>query len=192
MGGIPNWGVENVYGLIVEEEFLPAMVYVSTFIENDFYRRVTSGDNKPWISYELPRFALEELANWLWHRYLRNPREINRARREIVPREVRAETAVRKLKEMDEFLISKQDLHVIFISPKRKQTVNGGPKDHMVESLLEKYSVGVIYLLDDLNLLTASSEEKEGWYQDKAHLTDDGHLVWGRLMRAHLEKLGYL
>ena len=36
--GIPNWGVENVHALVVKEKFLPASVYVTTFIEDDFYR----------------------------------------------------------------------------------------------------------------------------------------------------------
>jgi hypothetical protein len=50
--GIPNWGVENVYGLVVQEKFLPAGVYITTFIEDDFYRGLQSGRNKPWIKYE--------------------------------------------------------------------------------------------------------------------------------------------
>lgn len=191
-GGITNWGVENVHGLIVGEQFLTARVYVTTFIENDFYRGLTSGNNKPWIRYELPRFALQELASFLWYKYVRNPREINQAELERVPRAVRAETAARKLKEMDEFLTSKGYRHVIFISPTRKQIVSGDPKDDMVESLLRKYNIGAIYLMDELTLLPTSTEQKDGWYQDNVHLTVRGHLVWGRLICSHLEKLGYL
>lgn len=32
------WGVENIYGLVVESEFRPAQIYVTVVSEGDFYR----------------------------------------------------------------------------------------------------------------------------------------------------------
>ena len=71
--GIPEWGVENVYGLVVEKQFLPAAIYVTTFIEDDFYRGLTLPENRPWIPYESPPSALHELAAFLWAKWFANP-----------------------------------------------------------------------------------------------------------------------
>lgn len=191
--GIPNWGVENVYGLVVEEKFLPAIAYVSTFIEHDFYRGLTSGTNKPWIRYEPPRFALQELFNFLWHKYLRNPRDyIKNTNGEGKQREARVGRAAKKLKQMDNMLREKGYSHLIFISPTRKQVLLGTQKNQLVESELKKYNIPVIYLLDKLNSLDASEEQKRSWYQDKHHLTIEGHRVWGALIRQELISNGIL
>ena len=184
--GIPNWGVENVYGLVVQEAFLPARIYVSTFIEDDFYRGLTLGENRPWIKYKSPYFALQELAEFLWHRFWRRSREINRREREREPDNVRAERAVTKLKAMDELLKVKGHHHLILISPTRDQVLNRTQKDLAVQSLLDAHEVEVVYLLDKLSVISASEDEKKSWYQDEAHLTLKGHRVWGDLIHEEL------
>jgi hypothetical protein len=184
--GIPNWGVENVYGLVVQEKFLPASVYVTTFIEDDFYRGLTSGRNKPWIKYETPRFALEELAEFLWHKYFANTREINRLEREGEPVDVRVQRAAGKLRAMDEFLKAGGHRHLIFISPTRQQVLSQRPRDERVKAELDKHGVQAVYLLDKPRIVAASSEEKQSWYQDNDHLTSKGHAVWGELIREEL------
>lgn len=184
--GIPNWGVENVYGLVVEEKFLPASVYVTTFIEDDFYRGLQSGRNKPWIKYEQPCLALQELAEFAWHKYVKNTREINRRERESEPAELRVERAARKLRRMDEFLKAQGHRHVILISPTRQQVLGERPRDARLQAELRKHGVQAVYLLDKPRLAAASASEKRSWYQDNDHLTTAGHALWGELIHEEL------
>jgi hypothetical protein len=184
--GIPNWGVENVHGLVVKEKFLPASVYVTTFIEDDFYRGLTTGRNRPWIKYETPRFALEELAEFVWHKYFANTAEINRREREGEPPEVRVERAARKLKEMDGFIRARGYTHLVFISPTLQEVLGERPRDAQVKRELERQGIEAVYLLDKPRIFSASAEEKRSWYQDNDHLTPKGHAVWAQLIRDEL------
>ena len=182
--GVPNWGVENVYGLVVEQGFLPAATYVTTFIEDDFYRGLTSGRNRPWIKYQTPYFALQELAEFVWHKYFRNTAELNRREREGEPPQARVERAARKLKAMDEFLKARGYRHLVFISPTRQQVLEGRPRDARVKAELERHGVDAVYLLE--RLPGAPAAERRAWYQDNDHLTAQGHALWGRLIREEL------
>jgi hypothetical protein len=184
--GIPNWGVENVYGLVVQEKFLPASVYVTTFIEDDFYRGLTSGRNKPWIKYQTPHFALQELAEFVWHKYFTNTQEINRRERESEPAEARVARAAAKLRQMDDFLKARGYRHLILISPTRQQVLGQKPRDARVQAQLDKHGVAAVYLLDRLPLRAASEQERRAWYQDNDHLTEKGHAVWGELIHEEL------
>ena len=187
--GIPNWGVENVYGLVVQEKFAPAATVVTTFIEDDFYRGLTHGKNKPWIKTQPPALALTELADFVWHRYFTDVQAQNRREREGVPEPVRVDTAARKLKEMDVFLKREGHAHLIFISPTRQQVLNIKPRDAAVRAAIEKHGVPAVYLLDKPRILAASAEEKKSWYMDNDHLTPAGHVVWGELMREELNRV---
>lgn len=184
--GIPNWGVENVHGLVVGAKFLPASVYVTTFIEDDFYRGLTHGRNKPWIKYEMPAFALQELAEFVWHKYFTDTQAINRRERESEPADVRVDRAAAKLREMDELLKSRGYRHVVFISPTRKEVLGQQPVDARVKAALDRHGVEAIYLLD--RLPRASAEDRRGWYQDNDHLTAAGHAVWGEIIREELRR----
>lgn len=184
--GIPNWGVENVYGLIVQAKFLPARVYVTTLIEDDFYRGLTLGENRPWIKYQTPLFAWQELLEFAWHKYVRDTAELNRREREKEPESVRSERAALKLKAMDEFLKAQGYRHLIFISPTRRQVLGQRPRIAEVQALLEKHGVPAVYLLDRVAALPVSMEERKSWHQDEDHLTVRGHRVWGELMRQEL------
>lgn len=186
--GMPNYGVENVYGLVVESEFLPAKYYVSTFIERDFYRGLVLPENRPWILTEPPGFALQELGRWLWFRYVRNTRETNRRETERVPEFVRRENAVKKLKAMDDFLKSKGFDHLIFISPSRSQILGHNSVDLELNAVLNQYQIQVVYLLERISLAGVSDEERLSWYQDRHHLTTKGHQVWGELMQKEFEE----
>lgn len=179
--GIPNWGVENVHALVVQAGFLPASTYVTTFIEDDFYRGLTTPQNKPWIKYEAPAFALEEFADFVWHKYIRNPRNLNRAERERKPAEVRATQATLKLAEMDALLKARGYRHLIFISPTRAEVL-GAPRDARVEALLKEHGIEAVYLLDNPRVSGAPADEKRSWFQDDVHLTQQGHAVWGEAM----------
>jgi hypothetical protein len=185
--GIPNWGVENVHGLVVGAKFLPASVYVTTFIEDDFYRGLQHGRNKPWIKYQQPRFALEELAEFVWYKYFKNTQEANRRERESEPVDVRVSRAAAKLEEMDRFLKSQGFRHLIFISPTRQETLGQRPVDARVKAALEKHGVPAVYLLE--RLPAAPAAERRAWYQDNDHLTEKGHAVWGRLIHDELTRV---
>jgi hypothetical protein len=184
--GIPNWGVENVYGLVVEEKFLPASIYVTTFIEDDFYRGLQSGRNKPWIKYEQPYLALQEAAEFAWYKYFTDTQEANRRERESEPADVRVERAAMKLKAMDDFLKARGHRHLIFISPTRPQAMAERPRDPRVKAQLEKHGVPAVYLLDRLQTRPESAKERASWYMDIDHLTKAGHAVWGELIAAEL------
>jgi hypothetical protein len=186
--GIPNWGVENVYGLVVEAGFLPARIYVTTLIEDDFYRGLTLGENRPWIKYETPLFAWQELLEFVWHKYFKDTAELNRREREKEPPSVRVERAAHKLKAMDEFLKAKGYRHLIFISPTHRQVMNVRPKDPAVQAALDRHGVAAVYLLDRVAALRAPEEERGSWHQDEDHLTVKGHGVWGELIRGELLK----
>jgi hypothetical protein len=173
---------------VVQEKFLPAATYVTTFIEDDFYRGLTNGRNKPWIKYEAPALALEELADFVWHKYFTNVQEQNRREREGVPEAVRVESAARKLKAMDEVLKGAGYAHLIFISPTRQQVLNIKPRDAAVSAAIDKHAIHAIYLLDKPRIAAASAEEKRSWYLDNDHLTPEGHAVWGELMREELKR----
>jgi hypothetical protein len=187
--GIPNWGVENVYGLVVQEQFLPAKVYVTTFIEDDFYRGLQQGRNKPWIKYEKPSLALEELAEFVWAKYFTDVQEVNRREREGVPPDVRVATAVKKLKAMDELLKARGYSHIIFMSPNRSQVLKRKPRDPAVNAELARHGIQAVYLLDKRRIAQATAEEADSWYLDYDHLTPKGHAVWGELMREELMRV---
>lgn len=182
--GIPNWGVENVHALVVKEKFLPASVYVTTFIEDDFYRGLQHGRNKPWIKYRAPAFALEELAEFVWHKYFTDTAEINRRERESEPADARVTRAAARLKEMDELIRARGYRHLMFISPTRQQVLGERAPDARVRAALERHGVRAVYLIE--RLPAASAAERRAWYQDNDHLTEKGHAVWGRLMHEEL------
>jgi len=174
---------------VVEEKFAPAATVVTTFIEDDFYRGLTNGRNKPWIKYHQPALALTELADFVWHRYFTDTQKQNRLEREGQPEAVRVETAAKKLKAMDEFLKREGRANIIFISPTRQQVLGIKPRDAAVRAAIEKHGIPAVYLLDKPRIATASAEEKKSWYQDNDHLTPAGHAVWGELMREELNRV---
>ena len=167
----------------------PAATVVTTFIEDDFYRGLQQGKNKPWIKYERPPFAMSELADFVWHRYFTDVQAQNRREREGVPEDVRVERAARKLKAMDEYLKREGRAHLIFISPTRKEVLGLQPRDAKVKAALERHGVAAIYLLDKPRIVGASQEEKRDWYMDNDHLTPKGHAVWGELMGQELRRV---
>jgi len=169
--GIPNWGVENVYGLVVQEKFLPASVYVTTFIEDDFLQRAAV---RPQQAVDQVRAAVLRASGagrvrlvQVLHRHAGDQpaRARRRARRGQVAR------AAAKLKEMDAFLKARGYRHLIFISPTRPQVLGERPRDARVKAELEKQGVPVVYLLDKPRVRAASAQEKRAWYHDIDHLT---------------------
>ena len=119
---------------------------------------------------------------------LLNLEEENRRLLEREPRPVRLDRAARKLGMMDQFLRSKGFHHLIFISPSREQVVNGSEKNPRVQNALENNGLEVIYLLDTINQMDFPTSERETWYQDRMHLTKEGHEIWGQLIQRELNR----
>ena len=198
--GVPNWGVENVYGLVVEAQFMPASTYVSTFIENDFYRGLQRGHELPWVKFEPPRFALEELADFLWHKFVRRTRQANQRLLESEHAEARVARAAAKLEALDTALKARGYRHLILISPTRREVLGQQGRDPMVQAELEKHGLKVVYLLDEPIMRQAPLDERRSWFQDTAHLTAKGHAVWagligrrlGESLPAHVNSAAYL
>lgn len=186
--GTPNWGVENVYGLVVEARFQPAAVYVSTFIEDDFYRGPPLGLKLPWVRYEAPLFALQELGDFLWHKFVMRTRQSNQRTREREPAEVRVARAALKLKMLDGRLKALGYRHFIFISPTRAEVLGEAPRDARVQDELDRFGVEAVYLLDAPVMRAAPPGARRAWFQDDVHLTRAGHAVWGELIGERLER----
>lgn len=192
--GVPGWGVENVHGLVVKERFLPASIYVSTFIEDDFYRGLARAEVRGDVWYTSPKLALRETGYILWllflirfdlfHAVYGDP---NFAGND--PPEVMAEHAAAKLEAMDRFLAAEGFRHLIYLSPTRSQVRGEAERDPLVARLLDRHGLEAICLLDRLGADRATREREEAWFQDEQHLTPPGHRVWGELMRDDLRKM---
>jgi hypothetical protein len=179
--GVNAWGVENIYGLIVEENFTPARYYVITLPEGDFYRGVTRMQGTPFFNNK-PKFALLELYYYFcWsqnnHRYkewtkFANENQINN----VIDR------AVIKLKNTIEFLSTKGYSSLIFITPDKQQVLNGSKKDPIVFNLLKQNNVPVVYIVDELKKYNLSNDDKEKIFYDGVHLAKRGHEIWAKII----------
>jgi hypothetical protein len=191
--GVPGWGVENVAALVVDEGFMPASVYVTTFIEQDFYRTLQLGRGQPYVWFEPPGSALREgfvfaLARAKIRLGLRQRQfgKLDDARR--IELRNRAEGAVVRLKEMDDLINSTGREHLIYLSPELNQVLGVAGPDTVVARLLAKHEVEATYILDRLDLDHVDHEERASWFKDGVHLTPKGHVVWGRLIEEDLRR----
>ncbi len=117
--GVNAWGVENIYGLVVDSNFMPAEIYITTLIENDFYRGLTRLKGKIYWNRK-PSSAMEELFHYGLFRMSkkRHPGWLKFAsedqRRAVLTR------SVSRLKEMDEVLKARGFVHLLYIFHLRK------------------------------------------------------------------------
>lgn len=186
--GVNGWGIENMYGLIVETEFLPARTYVTIVGKQDFYRGLTRLLGQPFWNRD-PNFALIEL---LFHFYYvqgikryRNWRDF--ADGMLTSRVV--EKAVLKLKAMDDFLKTRGYRHLIYISPSIDQLLEGVEKDAQILDYMIKHDLKPIYLLDRIKKLGIEKDEIRAWFQSDIHLNIEGHIIWGQMLNADLKKI---
>ena len=182
------WGVENIYGLIVECGFLPAKVYITTLPEGDFYRGLTRCQGMPFFNVR-PRLALLEL--WYYFCFRQNTRRYREWQTYAGKDDKRlvVEKAVRRLKEMDEFLKGKGLDHLIFITPRKEQVVGDAGKDPLVKELLAKHGLHPVYIGDKLSECGLSAPEKQKLFYDSIHLEKEGHAVWAKIIRHELDKI---
>ncbi|MFW5891330.1 MAG: HlyD family efflux transporter periplasmic adaptor subunit [bacterium] len=180
------WGVENIYGLIVQKKFLPASIYITPLIEGDFYRGRTRIEGSNFWCKE-PGSALEELIQlFIYKTSVKKLVSWNSIATEA-DKELVAEEAVIKLKEMDSFLMNNGYKHIILISPTMKQTTYKTGKDRIIQRLLQKHNVEVVYLLDKLK--TKDFKDKNKIYHDGVHLSKYGHKVWASLIEEEIRGL---
>ena len=186
-GGVNAWGVENLYGLIVESNFTPAQIYVTTLPEGDFYRGLVRLHGLPFFNND-PPFALAEL--WYYFCYRQNNKRYthwqsygNEQTESFV-----VEKAVEKLKAMETFLKEKGFKHLIFITPTKQQVTEGTEKDALVNDLLVKYELSPYYIADAIDTLNLSKQEKQNLYFDNIHLTKKGHEIWSEIIASKLRE----
>jgi len=183
--GVNAWGVENIYGLIVEKNFIPAQIYVTTLPEGDFYRGLTRLQGLPYFNIK-PKFAFSEL--WYFFCYLQN-NERYTGWQSFANEEENSyivQKAIKKLKEMDDFLKKRGLQHLIFITPGVSQVVEGAPKDALVNKLLKYNSLNPYYILDELHKYKLSKRKKEKLFYDGVHLDKEGHEIWAQIVRSKL------
>ncbi|MBF0280937.1 MAG: SGNH/GDSL hydrolase family protein [SAR324 cluster bacterium] len=187
--GVNGWGVENIHGLVVEAEFLPAKIYITMLIEGDFYRDRGRLLGLPFWSRK-PRWALEEIffhyiTLLSWSRY-RGPDGIS-----VYPEvlEKFLEKSVMRLKEMDEFIKSKGYIHKIYIAADARHLFHNKSKDAKILKLLKKHQVDVEYLIDRLKPLKIDPSQSEIIFYDGGHLNPEGHKLWAKLINDDLKRL---
>lgn len=186
--GINGWGVENIYGLIVDYEFLPSSIYITVIPEADFYRGLRRLEGQSYWSHK-PRFAFQELLYFIF--FKEGNKKYNNWQSSANEDEIKRvlKQAVSKLHEMDTFLNSGGFKHLIYISPTREQVLNGKDKNENVQELLREYNIDVIYILDRINSMELTRKEKEKLYYDYVHLSKNGHELWAEIIGSDLSKL---
>ena len=187
-GGVNAWGVENIYGLIVDEKYTPAKYYVITLTEGDFYRGLTRIQGMPFFNNK-PKFALLELYYYLcWsqnnHRYKEWTNFANVEQKLKV-----INKAVKKLKDTINFLESRGYSCLIFITPTKQQVLNESEKDRLVYRSLKEHNVSAVYIADELRNYNFSNDDKMMMFYDGIHLAKRGHEVWGRIIGDKLKGL---
>lgn len=182
--GVNAWGVENVCALVKETGFAPAEIYISTFPEGDFYRGLMRIGGQPFWTVK-PRFALEELFQFWIYRVNEQKTppiyfySLNETEKCLI-----AEHAVSRLKQLDDFLVNKNYLHLIFISPSRSQVLGNATYDPCLQQLFTSYGLKVIYINDKLP--KSNDNERHQWFYDEIHLSTLGHQQWAKVISNEL------
>jgi hypothetical protein len=188
--GVNAWGVGNIHGLIVRHRFLPAQVYVTVLIEDDFYRGFS--ERPSFFRLSKPVLALEEIvphALLTAKAYLRRMAPQRSVEAGSRPRRrATAEQSVGQLAELDTFLRSRGFVHLMYLSPSRANLGGGVPPDPAVAEALERSSLRVIRLQDDQLLSKIDAAEVAALYHDVVHLTRRGHDVWARIIKRDLQE----
>ena len=187
--GVNGWGVENVFGLIVEKGFTPAKIYVSVFPELDFYRGLTRLQGLPFFNTS-PKYAMKEL--WLYFCYKQNNFRYKNWQNnsdELTKKSI-VEKAIKKLKQMDEFLRDKGYIHTIFISPTKKQLMKQDTNDITINDLMQKYQLSAYYIEKEIGeIMNLSDKEKMDCYHDNVHLSKFGHKIWADAIISRLSQV---
>ena len=179
------WGVENIYGLVVESGFRPARIYVTVLTESDFYRGLVQCRGMPFFNIR-PNFALSEL--WYFFCTMQAQKKHINWRRYADEAQVRrvAAKAASKLQEMDVLLRREGSRHLIFITPTRKQVMGVQDKDPLVLEMLQTHGLTARYVADELISRGLPERQKTEIFCDSVHLCKAGHKLWAEVIREAL------
>jgi hypothetical protein len=186
--GVNAWGVDNIYGLVMESKFLPAKTYVTVINEYNFYIGLNK-INGTALWCNPPKWALKEVIFYFFwleneERYSPWTNYVNDKEKEYI-----VEKTVIRFKEMDNFLKSKGYIHLIYISPSIDQVLNQEGKDSILLNLFKKHNLNVIYILDRINTLNLNKFKKKKCFHDNAHLEKEGDIIWGEIINDDLKKV---
>jgi hypothetical protein len=185
--GVNAWGVENIHALVMESRFTPAGVYVTTLVEDDFYRGLTRIQGLPYFN-KTPHLALLEA--WYYFCYLQNNQRYVAwafaAKPDLTKYVV--DKAVRELKEMDAALKAKGWISLIFISPLKSEVLGQTVRNRLVEERLRANGVQVNWILDEVIKYSLSDDDKNRLFVDHEHLSRAGHKLWGAIIAKDLER----
>lgn len=185
--GVNAWGVHNVHALVQEAHFMPAQIFVSVFPEGDFYRGLQRIGGQPFWTRK-PSFALEELGHYFIYQIHLKKTPLHHFATLPESEKIKiAETAVMRLKELDDYLKANHRDHLIYISPSRSQLLHEAAVDQYLPPLFAKYQLRVTYLKDQLEQLPP--EEVKSIFHDEIHLTPRGHEVWAQLISPDLKDI---
>lgn len=181
--GVNGWGVENVYGLVVDAGFQPASCYVIFLTEGDFYRGLanTYGWRKK------PKSPIRELLVHYLSLWIHQQKY--RVRKNADAKPILADLAAKKLARMERLLKSKSYRQLVVITPTKLQAYNDDPVDPMVKAALYNNDVKVTYLKDAIRKQVQDHNlSSESLYFDNAHLEVDGHKLWSTVLQPIVEK----
>jgi len=183
-GGVNGWGINNIHGLLLKNNFYPAKNYVSVLLEGDFQRGVATIAGN-YFSTKKPYSALHEVTNHYLTTYLQSQLGYytgnfikDRRMKKLVQ-----EDAMQHLKQIDDTLKSKGFKHLIFISPSAAQVFRKDTIDGNLKNLAAKYELDFIYLLEEIR--DDKLIEKE-IYHDTVHLEVKGHKIWAEKMGKYI------
>jgi hypothetical protein len=186
-GGVNGWGIGNIHGLVIKNNFYPAKNYVSVLLEGDFHRGIsTIGGN--YFTTKKPYSAIHEVANHYLTKYLQSQNGhftgdfIKNHRMKLLVQE----NSVRELKQIDDTLKLKGFKHTILISPSADQVFRNQPIDHELKNISKHYGLKFIYLVDDLK--KEKLVEKD-IFHDSVHLEAEGHKIWAKYISRYIQPL---
>lgn len=186
--GVNGWGVENIHGLIVETNFLPAQTYVTVLVEEDFYRGMIRMLGQPYWCVK-PGSAIRELL-FTYYFFEMTKRYVDwQEFASVEIKEKVVEKAVTTLKKMDDFLVSNNRMHLIYISPTKAQVLGLKNKDDIVFRYLKKHNLRSSYIVDRIKLMNLSEERINSLFHDSMHLEKSGHVVWAQIVESDLKQL---
>jgi hypothetical protein len=184
--GVNAWGVGNIHGLVVRHGFLPARVYVTVLIENDFDRGFS--ERPRFFRMTKPLLATAELLPHITEHVRasmqRRPTDAAIARQQ---RRETIERSVRQLLEIDSLLRDRGFVHLAYLSPSRAHLERRATPDPVVLDALARVPFRVVRLQDHPHLVNLSSEAIAALYHDGVHLSRRGHEAWSTIIRRDLE-----
>jgi hypothetical protein len=182
-GGVNGWGVENIHGLIVRGGFHPARAYVTVLIEEDFYRGLAP--MPPYLWQARPRLALQEVlrsivANLRAHsaQSLGDTTEQGMANA--------AQLAVKRLVELDAFVLTRGALHLVYLSPSLANLNGDRAPDERLAHVFDRAGIVVRRLQAYPALRQLTKAQRAALFHDGVHLSRAGHQLWGAMIREDL------